>query len=93
MWHGTDLILPAELGAAMMFDLVDTQLGEDTAIFRAIKEAIGPDQWAKARKAAAEEHLPAQAFHDLISEILGFYGMGPGEPEASSPSANGDGGN
>lgn len=93
VWHGVDLVLPAELGAALMFDVFAVQVsGDESALMRAIYEMVGADGWAKARQAAAEEQLPAEAFHDLISEILAQYGMGSGEPSDSADSSkNGSG--
>ena len=92
VWHGVDLKLPAELGAALMFDVFSAQVGDDAALMKAIYEMVGPEGWAKCRKVAAEEQLPAQAFHDLISEILAEYGMGSGEASDSADSSeNGSG--
>ena len=87
VWHGVDLVLPAELGAAFMFDAFEAQLGDETAMLRGIYETVGKEQWAKARKLAAQEHLPADEFHKLVSLILAEYGLGSGESPASSDSA------
>jgi hypothetical protein len=87
MWHGVDLVLPAELGAAFMFDVSEAQLGDEMAMLRGIYQTVGKEQWAKARKVAVEEHLPADEFHKLVGLILGEYGLGVGEPSASSDSA------
>jgi hypothetical protein len=92
VWHGVDLVLPAELGAAFMMDVFEAQLGDETALLRGIYQAVGKEQWAKARKVAAEDNLPAQDFNSLVTEILAMYGMAPGEQSDSANSSQNDSG-
>ena len=87
IWHGVNLVLPSELGAAFMFDVMEAQIGDDTALLRAIYETVGKEQWAKARRVAAEERLPAEDFHKLVQEVMAQYGMGPGEASGSGDSS------
>lgn len=93
MWHGADLVLPAELPGTAMFDVTEAQVGgDDTAILKLIYDLIGKEQWAKARAVAGEQKLNSDDFQKLLQKVLAEYGMGPGESSDSAESSSGDGG-